>query len=143
MVSPTHHSSLTRQLVVPVVGLLLAAVLANVAFAAWLAARRSTEAVRKQQMQVATALAASRVSLSMPVLDALHRLTGSHFIVWNEASSVRGLSTLTPDSLNSIDNARIASGIAVAAITVGTQRYQIGVVRSQGVRPETVLVLTP
>jgi len=143
MVSPTHHSSLTRQLVVPVVGLLLAAVLANVAFAAWLAARRSTEAVRKQQMQVATALAASRVSLSMPVLDALHRLTGSHFIVWNEASSVRGLSTLTPDSLNLIDNARIASGIAVAAITVGTQRYQIGVVRSQGVRPETVLVLTP
>ena len=41
MTTPPHGTSLTRRLVIPVIGLVLAAVLANVGFAAWLAARRS------------------------------------------------------------------------------------------------------
>ena len=53
MSTPSRHLSLTRQLVLPVVGLVLAAVLANVSFSAWLAARRSTEATRAAQQQVA------------------------------------------------------------------------------------------
>mgnify|MGYP003332257525 CR=1 FL=1 len=68
---PSRHQSLTRQLVWPVVGLLLAAVLANVGFSAWLAARRSADAARAARDQVADTLTASRVSLSIPVLDAL------------------------------------------------------------------------
>lgn len=137
------RASLTRQLVLPVVGLLLAAVLANVAFAAWLAARRSADAAHRQQEQVAAALAASRVSLSMPVLDALHRLTGSHFVVWNEAAQTHGFSTLDPSALDAVGNSGLAAGVAAGRIDIGTNRYRVGVARSQGVRPETVLVLAP
>ena len=140
---PPHRSSLTRQLVLPVVMLLLAAVLANVAGAAWLAARRSAEAARRQQAQVAAALAASRVALSMPVLDALHRLTGSHFIVWNEAARSHGISTFPAETLATLGADSIAAGIAARALDVGGQRHQIGVARSEGVRPEAVLVLSP
>ena len=138
-----HHPSLTRRLVLPVVALLLAAVLANVAFAAWLAARRSVEGTRRQQERVAAALAASRVSLSMPVLDALHRLTGSHFLVWNATANVRGLSTLPAASLAAIGDEQITAAVAEGVLAVDGQKYRIGVARSEGVRPETVLVLTP
>jgi hypothetical protein len=58
MSTPSRHLSLTRQLVLPVVGLVLAAVLANVGFSAWLAARRSAAATRAAQQQVADALRA-------------------------------------------------------------------------------------
>jgi len=83
----------------PVVGLVLAAVVANVAFAAWLAARRSLESARSAQEQVAAALERSRVSLSQPVLDTLRQLTGSEFLVWNEATATAGLTTLKPSLL--------------------------------------------
>jgi len=135
-------SSLTRQLIVPVVGLLLAAVLANVGFSAWLAAQRSAASALAQQSQVAAALKASRVSLSMPVLDALARLTGCHFILWNEGTK-RGLSTLDPAALASLDDASLAAAIPQGTVLIADHRYSLGVVRSEGVRPETVLVLTP
>jgi signal transduction histidine kinase len=138
-----RRTSLTRQLVLPVVGLLLAAVLANVAFAAWLAARRAADAARLEQERVAAALAASRVSLSMPVLDALQRLTGSHFVVWNEAARTHGLSTLDAPAHAAVGDRDLAAGVAAGAIDIGTTRYRVGVARSEGVRPETVFVLSP
>ena len=135
--------SLTRQLVLPVVGLLLAAVLANVAFAAWLATRRAADAARRQQEQVAAALASSRVGLSMPVLDALYRLTGSHFLVWNDAPRGRGLSTIDADTLAAVGDEAIASGVASGSIRIAGRTYRVGIAKSAGVRPETVLVLSP
>jgi hypothetical protein len=129
--------------VLPVVGLVLAAVLANVGFSAWLAARRSTEATRAAQQQVADALRASRVSLSAAVLDALHRLTGNHFLVWEESTGRIGLSTLPPETLDADQGDAVASAIRAGTGTFGGQRYRVGTVRSEGVRPETVLVLTP
>ena len=143
MSTPSRHLSLTRQLVLPVVGLVLAAVLANVGFSAWLAARRSAEATRAAQQQVADALRASRVSLSAAVLDALHRLTGSHFLVWEESAHRIGLSTLPPETLAAVDGDAVAAAIRAGSGTFGGQRYRLGTVRSEGVRPETVLVLTP
>ncbi len=143
MPSASYHSSLTRQLVLPIVGLLLAAVLANVGFSAWLAVQRSAENTRLQQRQVAAALTASRVSLSLPVLDALQRLTGSHFIIWNEASQSHGLSTLSAAAMDGVGDTRLAETIATGAVAIGGQHYRIGVVHSEGVRPETVLILTP
>lgn len=89
------------------------------------------------------ALAASRVSLSLPVLDALHRLTGSHFLVWNGTAGGRGPSTLDASALDAAGDAAIAAGIAAGGLDIAGQRYRIGTTRSQGVRPETVLVLTP
>jgi signal transduction histidine kinase len=143
MSTPSRHLSLTRQLVLPVVGLVLTAVLANVGFSAWLAARRSAEATRAAQQQVADALRASRVSLSAAVLDALHRLTRSHFLVWEESARRIGLSTLPPETLAAADGDAVAAAIRAGSGTFGGQRYRLGTVRSEGVRPETVLVLTP
>ena len=143
MSTPSRHLSLTRQLVLPVVGLVLAAVLANVGFSAWLAARRSAEATRAAQQQVADALRASRVSLSAAVLDALHRLTGSHFLTWEESTRRIGLSTLPPEAIETVPGDAVAAAIRAGSGTFGGQRYRLGTVRSEGVRPETVLVLTP
>lgn len=143
MPTPLRHSSLTRQLVLPVVGLVLAAVLANVGFSAWLAAQRSAEATRAAQGQVADALRASRVSLSAAVLDALHRLTGSHFLVWEESARRIGLSTLPPQALEALEGDAVAAAIRAGGGTFGGRRYRLGTVRSEGVRPETVLILTP
>lgn len=143
MPSPSRHPSLTRQLVLPVVGLVLAAVLANVGFSAWLAARRSGEATRAAQQQVADALRTSRVSLSAAVLEALHRLTGNHFLVWEESARRIGLSTLPPETLEAIHGDMVAAALRAGSGTFGRQRYRLGTVRSEGVRPETVLILTP
>lgn len=143
MSAELSHTSLRRRLILPVVGLLIAAVIANVGFAAWLATRRSAIAASKQQEQVAAALAASRVSLSLPVLDALHQLTGSHFLVWSGTAGGRGPSTLDASSLDAVGDAAIAAGIAAGGLEIAGQRYRIGTTRSQGVRPEMVLVLTP
>jgi signal transduction histidine kinase len=143
MSTRSRHASLTRQLVLPVVGLVLAAVLANVGFSAWLAARRSAEAARAAQQQVADALRTSRVSLSATVLDALHRLTGSHFLVWEESARRIGLSTLPPGTREAVDGDMVAAALRAGGGTFGGQRYRVGPVRSEGVRPETVLILTP
>jgi len=143
MAAPIRQVSLTRQLVLPVVGLVLAAVLANVGFSAWLAVRRSAEATQAAQKQVADALRTSRVSLSAAVLDALHQLTGNHFLVWRESTRSIGLSTLPPKALVSIHANTIAAALQLGSGTFGGQRYRVGPVRSEGVRPETVLVLTP
>ena len=141
--APSRRSSLTRQLVLPVVGLLLAAVLANVGFAAWLAARRSGRAVSQRQEQVAAALRSSRIPLTQPVLDTLERLTGCHFVVWDDASRTHGLSTLPPESIAATGDERLAAAVPAGTLTVDGQRYRIGAIRSRGVRPETVLVLAP
>ncbi|MFM9196843.1 MAG: hypothetical protein ACKOWG_14090, partial [Planctomycetia bacterium] len=143
MPSPFQHPSLTRQLVLPVVGLVLTAVLANVGFSAWLAARRSAEATRAAQRQVADALGAARVSLSPSVLDALHRLTGSHFLVWEESTKSLGLSTLPPETLEAVHGDGVAAAIRTRRGLFGGKPYRVGTVKSQGVRPETVLILTP
>ena len=139
MSATSSGRSLSRQLVMPVVGLVLVAVLANVAFAAWLAVRRDVAAARTASAQVAAALEAARVALSPQVLDALQKLTGGHFVVWDPDARRAGAATLTPPPAPELLAAAVASGrIAVA----GTP-YRVAAVRSQGVRPETVLVLTP
>ena len=139
---PGSVSSLSRQLVLPVAGLVLAAVLANVGFSAWLATRRSLAAAGSGQEQVAAALAASRVAISPQVLDTLHRLTGSHFVVWNPATRTADAATLSADVIDDRRTAEIVAAVGATAVVDG-HRYRIGMVRAAGVRPESVLVLTP
>ena len=142
MTARSRSRSLFRLLVMPVVGLVLAAVVANVAFAAWLAARRSLESARSAQEQVAAALERSRVSLSQPVLDTLRQLTGSEFLVWNEATATAGLTTLKPSLLAAQVPATLAAAAGSNVLLAGTL-YHVGTARGRGVRPETLLVLTP
>ena len=142
MTARSRSRSLFRLLVMPVVGLVLAAVVANVAFAAWLAARRSLESARSAQEQVAAALERSRVSLSQPVLDTLRQLTGSEFLVWNEATATAGLTTLKPSLLAAQEPATLAAAAGSNVLLAGTL-YHVGTARGRGVRPETLLVLTP
>lgn len=134
--------SLFRLLVMPVVGLVLVAVLANVGFAAFLAARRAQEAARAQQDQVARALEQSRVALSQPVLDTLKVLTGSEFLIWNATDRVARLSTL-PQPLLARQSPQAIADALDKTIALDGRRYQVGMARSGSVRAETVLVLTP
>ena len=134
--------SLFRLLVLPLVGLVLAAVVANVAFAAFLAARRAFEAAEAQQRRVAAALESSRVAFSPQVLETLKQLTGSEFLVWNAATATAGLTTFPADVLTRHDPATIATA-AGGNILIDGRRYHVGTAESRGVRPETVLVLTP
>lgn len=134
--------SLFRLLVLPVVGLVLAAIVANVAFAAFLAARRAFESARAQEERVAAALESSRVAFSPQVLETLRQLTGCEFLVWTAATATAGLTTLPPDALERHDPATIAAA-AGGNIVLDGRRYHVGTARSGSVRPETVLVLTP
>lgn len=138
---------LARQLLLPVVSLLVVGVLANVAFAAWLAARRHREEVATRQRQVAATLASSRVSLSPAVLDALHRLTGSQFIVCNRQSILQStfadrVETELAGQVSSLVDDRAASNDSLGPIRIDGMNYSVAGIRSGG-RPETVLVLTP
>lgn len=134
--------SLFRLLVLPLVGLVLAAVVANVACAAVLAARRAFEAAEAQQRRVAAALESSRVAFSPQVLETLEQLTGSEFLIWNAATASAGLTTLSADVLSRHDPATIAKARG-GNILLDGRRYHVGTAESRGVRPETVLLLTP
>ena len=134
--------SLFRLLVLPLVGLVLAAVVANVAFAAFLAARRAFEAAEAQQQRVAAAVESSRIAFSPQVLETLAQLTGCEFLVWNAATATVGLTTLAPDVLARHAPATIAAA-AGGNVLLDGRRYHVGTAHSRGVRPETVLVLTP
>lgn len=126
----------------PVVGLMLAAVLGNVAFSAWLAVQRSFTAARAGHERVVAALEGSRVSLAPQVLDAMHRLTGSHFVVRDEAAGVAGTSTL-PESAREGVAAALGSAAPGTVVVIDGQRHCVGVARAAGSRPERVFVLSP
>ncbi len=140
---PPRRSSLRRQLVLPVVGLLLAGVLANVAFASWLAARRAADVARQHEQQVVETLAASRVTLTLPVLETLARLTKSRFVVWNPVDGSLGATTLGPGERDELSASGVAAALERGTTTLGGQAFRVATVRSGSVRPETVVVLTP
>jgi len=126
-----------------VVGLLLAGVLANVAFASWLAARRAADVARQRERQVVETLAASRVTLTLPVLETLARLTDSRFVVWNPVDGSLGTTTLEPGERDELAAAGVAAALERGTTTIGGQAFRVATVRSGSVRPETVVVLTP
>lgn len=138
-----RRSSLRRQLVLPVVGLLLAGVLANVAFASWLAARRAADVARQHEQQVVETLATSRVTLTLPVLETLARLTDSRFVVWNPVDGALGTTTLESAERDELSTVGVAAALERGTTTLGGQAFRVATVRSGSVRPETVVVLTP
>ena len=142
MPPPRPVGSLSRRLIAPVAGLVLAAVLANMAFAGWLAARRALDTARTRQEAVVRTLAESRVGLSPQVLDTLARLTGSQFVVWNPATRAAELATVPSAAIPDLD-AALAAAARGGSVLIAGMRHRIAATRLQGVRPETVLVLTP
>lgn len=142
MTTPRHSPSLARQLIAPVVGLLLAGVIASVAASSWLAARRSLAEAAAARQRLADALATARFPLSQLILDTLARLTGSEFVVWNPADRAAGPATLSAAALARTDFAAVAAAGGGTGVVDGATHH-IGIVRLAGVRPETVLVLTP
>jgi len=143
MPRPPRRSSLRRQLVLPVVGLLLAGVLANVAFASWLAARRAADVARQHEQQVVETLATSRVTLTLPVLETLARLTDSRFVVWNPVDGSLGTTTLESGERDELSAVGVAAALERGTTTLDGQAFRVATVRSGSVRPETVVVLTP
>ena len=134
------RTTLARRLVLPVVALVLAAVAANVGFTSWWEVRQESVAAAARQRQVAETLVGSRVAVSGPVLTALHRLTGDHYVVWDAARDAPGLATLP---LDSADFTALRRSLATGRAEFGGAVYRVGAVRAGGVRPETVLVLSP
>lgn len=150
---------LARLLLVPVVGLLLAGVLANVGFGIWLAARRGGEQVNRRQRQVVAALDASRVGLSPPLLETLHQLTGDHFVVWDgpalsltrQANPPR-FATLPaaveafadgPAGPLPAETTTIEGLADLGAARIDGRSYRLGLVETRAGRPQTVLILSP
>ena len=139
---PLPGRTLSAQLVWPVVGLVLIAVLANVAFAAWLATRSAVVAARTGRERIVAALDRSRIALVPAVLDALGDLTGSELIVWDDDTDAPGAATLAPEKLKEVkDSLRTARD--GDTIGLGRTRYAVAVIRAAGVRPERAFVLTP
>jgi len=141
-----HTSSLLfRRLVGPVVGLLLVAVLANVAVAAWLAAHRTAAAAAAVEQQVTQALAASRVPLAPPILTALHQLTSCHFLVTDPAAESGIFSTTPLGDWGDTDWRAVLAGTAQPPTTLQLPlgRYRVSLLRSQSVRPQQAVLLIP
>jgi signal transduction histidine kinase len=136
----SRSPTLAGRLVAPVVILVLAAVAANVGFTAWWAVRQESLSAGQRRQQVAATLAQSRVAVSAPILAALHRLTGDHYVVWDAAMMTVGLATL---AVGPAEAPLLAQGLATGSVVVDDTRYRVGSVRAGGVRPETVLVLSP
>ena len=134
--------TLSAQLVWPVVGLVLAAVLANVAFAAWLATRNAVLAARAGRERIVTALDRARVPLAPAIVDALGDLTGSDFVVWDDAADAAGATTLPANRLEET-TAALRTARDGGTITIGGVRHTVAIVRAAGVRPERAYVLTP
>lgn len=133
-----NRSSLAGRLIGPTVGLVAVAVLVNLGFASWLAARRAALGARERQLQVAAVLRYSRVAPSLPVLRALRERTGDEFVVWDGTRA--GLATLPAATL---DAASIRRGLVSGDLTLDGTRYRIGEVRLPEPRPSTLLVLAP
>ena len=139
---PLPGRTLTAQLVWPVVGLVLVAVLANVAFAAWLATRSAVVAARAARERIVVALDRSRIALVPAVLDALGDLTGSELVVWDEAADAAGAATLAPERLAEA-TAALKTARDGDVIELAGTRHAVAIVRAAGVRPEQAFVLTP
>lgn len=139
---PLPRRTLTAQLVWPVVGLVLVAVLANVAFAAWLATRSAVVAARAARERIVVALDRSRITLVPAVLDALGDLTGSELVVWDEAADAAGAATLPPERLAEA-TAALRTARDGDVIELAGTRHAVAIVRAAGVRPERAFVLTP
>lgn len=134
--------TLAAQLVWPTVGLVLAAVLALVAFTTWQATRRALDGAADSRERIKAALERSRVPLGPAVVDALGDLTGSDLVVWNEDDELPAASTLSADRL-----AAAAEPLRRArdgdVVSLDGDSYAVGLVRASGVRPERAILLTP
>jgi signal transduction histidine kinase len=139
---PLPARTLTAQLVWPVVGLVLIAVLANVAFAAWLATRSAVVTARTGRERIVAALDRSRIALVPAVLDALADLTGSELVVWDDEADTPGATTLAPERLAEA-TAALRTARDGDVIEIGAARHAVAIVRASGVRPERAVVLTP
>ena len=134
--------TLAAQLVWPVVGLVLAAVLALVAFTTWQATRGALGGAARSRERIRAALERSRVPLNPAVVDALGDLTGSDLVVWNQGADAPAASTLAADRLAAAaEQLRTARDGDVVALDGGS--YAVGIVRASGVRPERAILLTP
>jgi len=139
---PLPGRTLSAQLVWPVVGLVLAAVLANVAFTTWLATRAAVGAARDGRQRVVAALDRSGIALTPAVVDALADLTGSRFVVWDDDEG-RAVTTSIGDGDDGELTAALRSAGDGDVVTLAGRRYAVGVVRAAGVRPERAFVLAP
>src|SRR5512136_747042 len=71
------------QILRPLAGLVLIAVLLNMTAAAWLASRRTAQAALERQQQMAQVLAEANYPRSGAVLRQLSRLTGDEYVTWD------------------------------------------------------------
>jgi len=134
--------TLAAQLVWPVVGLVLTAVLALVAFTTWQATRNAIGGAARNRERIKAALERSRVPLSPAVVEALGDLTGSDLVVWNEGDDMPTASTLPPERLSAAaESLRAARDGDIVVLNGGS--YAVGLVRASGVRPERAILLTP
>lgn len=135
---------LRRQILLPVAGLVLIAVLINTIAAAWLASRRTAQAALDRQQQMAQVLAEANYPRSGAVLKQLSRLTGDHYITW-DARRGAALATSLPD----IDEADLQLDLhgdparLLQTVQIGPTEYRASVLSVGSSAPdEQIVVLT-
>ncbi|MFM8219259.1 MAG: ATP-binding protein [Planctomycetaceae bacterium] len=96
--------SIRHQVLLPIAGVVLLAVAATTAVAAWLAARDRERATLDQLARVVTTLAEARFPVNDSVVAQMRGLTGAHFVAFDDRRELVA-STL---ELSAVEQARLA-----------------------------------
>ncbi len=136
------------QILMPVSGLTVAAVVVNALFAvAWTSQRHEQEA-RKRIDQMSAVLSETSFPRSLAVLEKLHQLTNSHFAVVGGAAGSAPVTTLAgvqPAELSTL--VKGSTGNATTAprrVMLGEQTYLMRIAKSERLASvETLVVLLP
>lgn len=138
-----------NQILVPVAGLLTAAVTLIAVFSAVLAARRSEEQTLRHLREVIATLGQSNFPFAPNVLEKMHGLSGAEFVVRNEQGHIVTATLENGPELRAAlqqipQSVTLASLVSYPAITVHGQSYLLSAVSSpRNTDPTTLIVLYP
>ena len=135
------------QIMWPLMGLLLLAILANAIFSAWWLSRRSAQALDSRQRQIIAVLEESSFPLLPSVLDKLHLLTGDELLVWDSNLKKILVGTLPPDSYplqddRWIEEESIPPPDTLRNWTIDGKQYVVRACRIRGSPSQTLFLLT-
>ena len=139
-----------NQILLPFLTIQLITVLAVAASSAWIAVRQVDEEIAARLESVVTTLETASYPLTSNILDQLHRLSGAHFVIDDERTTI-AQSTMQDGVLPQVDGLTIQTTSPHrslfedrAVVTVANEQFFAGTVRRRsGSGPEAVLVLYP
>ncbi|WP_373649424.1 PAS domain-containing sensor histidine kinase [Schlesneria sp. DSM 10557] len=135
------------QILWPLMGLLLLAILANVIFSAWWMSTRSAKALDSRQRQIIGVLEESSFPLLPTVLEKLHLLTGDELLVWDSHLKKVVAGTLPTDvhplkDDRWIEEENISRPDTLRRWTINGKEYVVRACAIRGSPAQTLFLLT-